>query len=114
VGRQYFKLFFERCSELLHPEGLMLLQAILIEDSAYEAEKASRSFINKLIFPGGCLPSMQVIERCLDRLERERYIAKRTAEFVGDAGTVTYAYPDLLDQGREQLLNGELLQWALD
>jgi ATP-dependent DNA helicase RecQ len=56
----------------------------------------------------------QVIERCLDRLERERYIAKRTAEFVGDAGTVTYAYPDLLDQGREQLLNGELLQWALD
>jgi len=66
VGRQYFRLFFERCSELMHPEGLMLLQAILIEDSAYEAEKASRSFINKLIFPGGCLPSMQVIERCLD------------------------------------------------
>jgi cyclopropane-fatty-acyl-phospholipid synthase len=66
VGRQYFKLFFERCSELLHPEGLMLLQAILIEDDAYDAEKASRSFINKLIFPGGCLPSMRVIERCLD------------------------------------------------
>jgi cyclopropane-fatty-acyl-phospholipid synthase len=66
VGRQYFKVFFERCAELLHPEGLMLLQAILIEDGAYDAEKASRSFINKLIFPGGCLPSMQVIERCLD------------------------------------------------
>ena len=35
----------------------MLLQAIEIEDGAYEAEKASRSFINKYIFPGGCLPS---------------------------------------------------------
>jgi cyclopropane-fatty-acyl-phospholipid synthase len=65
VGWQYFDLFFRRCSELLDPEGLMLLQAIVIEDGAYEAEKASRSFINKLIFPGGCLPSMRVID---DRL----------------------------------------------
>ena len=37
----------------------MLLQAIDIEDGAYEAEKASRSFINKYIFPGGCLPSLR-------------------------------------------------------
>jgi cyclopropane-fatty-acyl-phospholipid synthase len=65
VGWQYFDLFFERCSRLLDPEGLMLLQAIVIEDGAYEAEKASRSFINKLIFPGGCLPSLPVIDRCL-------------------------------------------------
>ena len=65
VGWQYFDLFFRRCSELLEPEGLMLLQAIVIEDRAYEAEKASRSFINKLIFPGGCLPSMRVIDERL-------------------------------------------------
>jgi cyclopropane-fatty-acyl-phospholipid synthase len=61
VGWQYFDLFFRRCSELLDPEGLMLLQAIEMEDGAYEAEKASRSFINKYIFPGGCLPSPSVI-----------------------------------------------------
>jgi cyclopropane-fatty-acyl-phospholipid synthase len=65
VGWQYFDLFFRRCSELLYPEGLMLLQAIVIEDRAYEAEKASRSFINKLIFPGGCLPSRRVIDERL-------------------------------------------------
>ena len=51
VGWQYFELFFRRCAALLDPEGLMLLQAIVIEDSAYEAEKASRSFINTMIFP---------------------------------------------------------------
>jgi cyclopropane-fatty-acyl-phospholipid synthase len=67
VGWQYFDRFFARCSELLRPEGLMLLQAITIEGSAYEAEKASRSFINKMIFPGGCLPSADVIDRCLPR-----------------------------------------------
>lgn len=43
----------------------MLLQAIVIDDDAYELEKASRSFISHFIFPGGCLPSVAEIERCL-------------------------------------------------
>ena len=32
VGWQYFDEFFRRCSELLSPDGLMLLQAITIDD----------------------------------------------------------------------------------
>ena len=63
VGWQYLPTFFRRCSRLLRDDGAMLLQAIVIEDSAYEVEKASRSFINTHIFPGGCLPSMEVISR---------------------------------------------------
>jgi cyclopropane-fatty-acyl-phospholipid synthase len=39
----------------------MLLQAIVIDDDAYEVEKASRSFANTHIFPGGCLPSERLI-----------------------------------------------------
>jgi cyclopropane-fatty-acyl-phospholipid synthase len=65
VGWEYFDLFFRRCSELLEPSGLMFLQAICIDDRAYEAEKATRSFANQLIFPGGCLPSVERIHRCL-------------------------------------------------
>ena len=47
--------------ELLAPDGAMLLQAITIDDRAYEVEKASRSFIRTHIFPNGCLPSLEVI-----------------------------------------------------
>jgi cyclopropane-fatty-acyl-phospholipid synthase len=65
VGWQYFDVFFRRCSELLEPEGLFFLQAILIDDRLYETEKAARSFANSLIFPGGCLPSQKVIQRCI-------------------------------------------------
>ena len=65
VGWEYFDLFFRRCSELLEPDGLMFLQAICIDDRAYEAEKSTRSFANQLIFPGGCLPSVELIHRCL-------------------------------------------------
>jgi cyclopropane-fatty-acyl-phospholipid synthase len=67
VGWQYFDVFFRRCSELLEPDGLFFLQAIVIDDRLYEAEKAARSFANTLIFPGGCLPSVEVIQRCVAR-----------------------------------------------
>jgi cyclopropane-fatty-acyl-phospholipid synthase len=65
VGWQYFETFFRRCSELLTPQGIFFLQAIVIDDRVYEQEKASRSFSNALIFPGGCLPSVEVIQRCI-------------------------------------------------
>ena len=61
VGWQYFKTFFRKCSDLLEPDGLMALQAIVIDDRLYELEKASKSFANTVVFPGGCLPSERVI-----------------------------------------------------
>jgi cyclopropane-fatty-acyl-phospholipid synthase len=67
VGWRDFPTYFSRCSELLAPDGAMLLQAIVIEDSAYEVEKAGRSFMNTYIFPGGCLPSLEVIARNVAR-----------------------------------------------
>jgi cyclopropane-fatty-acyl-phospholipid synthase len=67
VGWQHIGTFFAKCSELLAPKGAMLLQAITIDDRAYEVEKASKSFANSYIFPGGCLPSLEVIARNVAR-----------------------------------------------
>ena len=67
VGWQYFDEYFRRCSELLEPDGLFFLQAILVDDRLYETEKAAKSFANTLIFPGGCLPSQEVIQRSVAR-----------------------------------------------
>ena len=64
VGWQYFDDYFRRCSELLTDDGLFFLQAIVCDDRVYELEKASKSFASALIFPGGCLPSVEVIQRC--------------------------------------------------
>jgi cyclopropane-fatty-acyl-phospholipid synthase len=65
VGWRRLDAFFAKCSQLLAADGTMLLQAITIDDRAYEVEKASRSFMNSYIFPGGCLPSLAVILRAL-------------------------------------------------
>jgi cyclopropane-fatty-acyl-phospholipid synthase len=84
VGWQFFDTYFRRCSELLQPGGRMLLQAITIDDGAYEVEKGARSFVNSLIFPGGCLPSVAVIDDCLRRVTDLRLLGyeEMTAHYV--------------------------------
>jgi cyclopropane-fatty-acyl-phospholipid synthase len=67
VGWKDFGTFFDRCSDLLAHDGLMLLQAITTSDGAYEVEKGNRSFMATHIFPGGCLPSSKVIAGCVAR-----------------------------------------------
>jgi cyclopropane-fatty-acyl-phospholipid synthase len=74
VGWRDFPTFFRVCGERLAEDGVMLLQAITIDDRAYDVEKAVKSFINQLIFPGGCLPSVQVISRDMARQSDMRMV----------------------------------------
>jgi cyclopropane-fatty-acyl-phospholipid synthase len=84
VGWQNFPTYFRRCSELLADDGAMLLQAIVIDDRAYQVEKASKSFINTYIFPGGCLPSLELISRQLPRVTdlRQVHLEDITAHYA--------------------------------
>ena len=65
VGHEYFDNYFQKCSSLLKSTGLMLIQAITIADQRYQYAKKSVDFIQRYIFPGGCLPSNEVIARCV-------------------------------------------------
>jgi cyclopropane-fatty-acyl-phospholipid synthase len=95
VGWQYFDDYFRRCDELLSEDGLMLLQAITIDDSIYEVEKAARSFANTHVFPGGCLPSKGLIAASLARATSMRQV------WVDD---ITDHYPPTLAAWRERFL----------
>ena len=95
VGWQYFDTFFQRCADLLRPDGLMLLQAITIEDRVFELEKATRSFIRELIFPAGCLPSVEVIRRSVARVTDMRML---------DLEDITAHYPETLKRWRENFV----------
>lgn len=65
VGYKYFDAFFHQCNQLLKPQGLFFLQAIVINNQAYEAAKYEVDFIKKFIFPGGCLPSVTSISKSI-------------------------------------------------
>jgi cyclopropane-fatty-acyl-phospholipid synthase len=91
VGYREFGTFFAHCSDLLAGDGAMLLQTIVIDDRAYAVEKASRSFIRTHIFPGGCLPSLGVIGRC---------VARRTDMQVVELTDLTLHYAETLRRWR--------------
>ncbi len=67
VGHQYYDVYFRKCSELLKPEGMMLLQAITIADQRYKAATQKVDFIQRYIFPGGCIPSVTAMNDSLTR-----------------------------------------------
>jgi cyclopropane-fatty-acyl-phospholipid synthase len=67
VGHRYYANYFKKCSSLLRENGLMLIQAITIPDQRYQQAKKAVDFIQKYIFPGGCLPSHEVIVKNVSR-----------------------------------------------
>ncbi len=65
VGQRYLPDFFAKCSQLLEPEGAMCLQAIVMPDNRYERYRRSVDFIQHYIFPGGFLPSLGAMAKCV-------------------------------------------------
>jgi cyclopropane-fatty-acyl-phospholipid synthase len=61
VGHEFLPTFFAKCSSLLKPAGLMMLQAITIPDQRYEQYRRSVDFIQEYVFPGGNVPSLGAI-----------------------------------------------------
>ncbi len=55
VGHEYFGTFFRKCGELLKPEGQMVIQGITMSEQRYPQYLRSVDFIQRYIFPGGCL-----------------------------------------------------------
>jgi cyclopropane-fatty-acyl-phospholipid synthase len=67
IGHDLFAPYFRKCSELLKPDGAMLIQAITIADQQYEEYRKSVDFIQRYIFPGGHLPSAAVMSDTVAR-----------------------------------------------
>ena len=65
VGAPFLDGYFRHCSRLLKPEGAMLLQAITLQDQFYEQALKSVDFIQRYVFPGSFIPSVQALSTSL-------------------------------------------------
>jgi cyclopropane-fatty-acyl-phospholipid synthase len=65
VGLDFIETYFEKCSSLLKPNGEMLIQAITIQDEYYEHAKNNVDFIQRYIFPGSGIPSLNSMTTAL-------------------------------------------------
>lgn len=67
VGHRYLDTYLATCSRLLKPSGSMLLQAITLQDQFYEDALRSVDFIQRFVFPGSFIPSVNAITSSLRR-----------------------------------------------
>lgn len=65
VGKKYLPGYFETCSRLLKPNGAMMLQSITMADQRFRSYSRGVDFIQKYIFPGGFLPSVTELQKCV-------------------------------------------------
>ncbi len=94
VGWRQLDTFFATCDRLLRPDGLMALQAIVIDDRSYERSKRRTDFIKDAVFPGGCLPSVAAIVSS---------VARVTDLSVLDVHDIGVHYPETLRRWRANL-----------
>jgi cyclopropane-fatty-acyl-phospholipid synthase len=67
VGEAFLDTYFRVCSNLLRPDGMMLLQGITIADRHFDRYRRTVDFIQRYIFPGGFLPSVACLTNSIAR-----------------------------------------------
>lgn len=80
VGDDFLDNYFEKCSSLLKPDGIMVLQAITMVDHRYQQYVREVDFIKRYIFPGGCLPS---ISRMASAVAKNTDLVIRQVQDIG-------------------------------
>lgn len=65
VGEEYWATYFGTIDKLLTPRGHVAIQAITMAHHRYLATRNSYGWIQKYIFPGGLIPSLEAIDQTL-------------------------------------------------
>jgi cyclopropane-fatty-acyl-phospholipid synthase len=88
VGHHYYHEYFKKINTLLKPDGIALIQAITIRDQRYSQALQNVDFIQKYIFPGSCIPSIEIIQKNL---------TKETDMIISDLENINHHYAKTLN-----------------
>ncbi|HZR88551.1 MAG TPA: cyclopropane-fatty-acyl-phospholipid synthase family protein [Bradyrhizobium sp.] len=67
VGERFWPKYFSQIADRLKAGGLAGIQAITIQDSIFQSYRREVDFIQRYVFPGGMLPSPEVLKTLGDR-----------------------------------------------
>jgi len=73
VGHRYLGTYFQAVDRLLAPDGLAGIQVITIPEQRYDTYRRRPDFIQRYIFPGGHLPSLEALAGTMGR-ESELFV----------------------------------------
>ena len=95
VGEKYLNHYFKTIKKNLVPGGRGAIQAIVIKDELYDRYKTKEDFIQKYIFPGGFLPSIQSLNK----------YSNKSGLKIGEYHSYGSHYSSTLSKWRESFLN---------
>lgn len=87
VGRQYWPIYFSTVKERLAETGVAVIQVITIAKNRFEDYQSTVDFIQRYIFPGGMLPSDEILRHEIDRAG----LMLRSIENFGQSYALTLA-----------------------
>jgi len=85
VGQKYWPVYFDTVRERLKPGKNATLQIITVQDNRWDVYQRGVDFIQKYIFPGGMLPSPQVLRA---QISKAGLGIERSVEF-GESYNIT-------------------------
>ena len=63
VGARYWPVYFDRLRQSLKKDGSAVLQIITIAEELFDSYRRRPDFIQQYIFPGGMLPTLEIVKR---------------------------------------------------
>jgi cyclopropane-fatty-acyl-phospholipid synthase len=99
IGHERIGLFLRRISSLLERNGAALVQGITLAEAAYQHYLRSVDFIQKHVFPGSCLLSMDHFARETERAGdlRVEHVEEIGPHYVGTLRAWRTRFRDRLD-----------------
>jgi cyclopropane-fatty-acyl-phospholipid synthase len=107
VGEQFWPVYFKTLSDRLKDGGVAGLQVITIQDRFFETYRREIDFIRRYIFPGGMLPSPEIMTKLGKSvgmsIRHERVFGVDYADTLADwRERFRAAWPDILKLGFDE------------
>ena len=107
VGEQFWPQYFTQLRDRLAPGGFAGIQAITIQDKFFHAYRREVDFIQRYVFPGGMLPSPQVLKSLGEKFGvpviRERIFGEDYAKTLATwRDNFRAAWPNLMPLGFDE------------
>ena len=107
VGESYWPTYFETLRNRLRPGGVAVLQVITIDETRFDSYRRTTDFIQRYVFPGGMLPSPEVLKSLGERFGvpviRERIFGQDYAKTLAIwRSNFRAAWPNLMPSGFDE------------
>jgi cyclopropane-fatty-acyl-phospholipid synthase len=101
VGEAYWPIYFQSLKRLLSPDGRVVLQVIVLDLQRFAARRRSPDFIQAYVFPGGMLPTIDILLKLAEQAGFEvEAMSSHGADYAKTLSAWTARFEEATDRVR--------------